>query len=83
VTGYRPATIAACKALNVLGDGSERSPLVLCQPSVEAFGSRLVARLQTACAGGSPPTSDTAELAHLLPQVVNMCASAATQSSGL
>jgi len=69
VTGFRPETIAAVSALNALPEGSERSPIILCQPSERAFGKDLTAQLLASCSSGSV-TSGTDDLAFLLPQAV-------------
>lgn len=68
-TGYRDGTVKAVNLLNVLPDGCERSPILLCQSSAAAFGKRLDAQLRAQRAGGAP-TSGTRELAFLLPQTV-------------
>lgn len=71
-TGFKPSAVEFVNTLNRLPHGCERSPILLCQPTVTAFGARLSKQLIAECSksGHATPTSSTAELAYLLPQSV-------------
>jgi hypothetical protein len=81
VTGFRPETIAAVSAINKLPEGSERSPIILCQPSERAFGKQLTAQLLASCKGGAP-TSSTDNLPYLLPQAVDSVTKGVVKKAG-